>query len=237
MVEVSVTFTWDKPMAEDMAESWQKQGYVVALGGPAYGEPGGEFVPGKYLAHGYTITSRGCPNKCPHCLVPKREGSIRTLPIRDGWDVLDNNLLACPESHISAVLAMLRRQPQRPRFTGGLEASRLTPELIGEIFSSHPAVVYLAYDRPEMWPIVRRAFYLIRKFKGWRRGTIRSHVGCYMMCGYEGDTISEAARRALQIMKWGPRIYPMYYRSEGFTKIPKEWREFCGRLMSMGGRA
>jgi hypothetical protein len=35
------------------------------------------------------------------------------LPIIDGWNVLDDNLLACPREHVEAVFAMLWR-PETP---------------------------------------------------------------------------------------------------------------------------
>jgi hypothetical protein len=46
------------------------------------------------------------------------------LPIYDGWNVLDDNLLACPEWHVRAVFEMLKRQTQRVCFTGGLKRRR-----------------------------------------------------------------------------------------------------------------
>lgn len=133
-VHISVTFTWDKPWAEWAARQWERVA-PVKIGGPAYNEPGGEFVPGMYLKKGYVITSRGCPNRCWFCAVPKREGDrLRELPVRDGWIVQDDNLLACSRSHIDEVFSMLARQPYRPQFTGGLEAALLTPR-------NRPAIV------------------------------------------------------------------------------------------------
>jgi hypothetical protein len=66
------------------------------VGGVAYGDPGQEFVPGRYIRHGYGFTSRGCPRRCWFCSVWKRDPTPRLLPITDCWNVLDDNLLACP---------------------------------------------------------------------------------------------------------------------------------------------
>ena len=83
-VHISVAFTWDIPWAEWAARQWERVA-PVKIGGPAYNEPGGEFVPGMYMKKGYVITSRGCPNRCWFCAVPKREGGqLRELPVRDG---------------------------------------------------------------------------------------------------------------------------------------------------------
>lgn len=95
-VHVSVAFTYDMEKACALAEAWMKTGLPVNMGGPAFSEPGGDFVPGRYLKKGYVITSRGCPNRCWFCSVPQREGyTLRELPVMDGWNVMDDNLLAC----------------------------------------------------------------------------------------------------------------------------------------------
>lgn len=77
-VHVSVTFTYDKPKAEELAEDWRWAGVPVKLGGPAYDDPAsGEFVPGRYIKNGRTITSRGCNNRCWFCSAWRREGKLR----------------------------------------------------------------------------------------------------------------------------------------------------------------
>ena len=59
-IHVSVTFTWDLPLAERLARAWEPYG-PVSIGGPAIGSPGGSFTPGLYLRRGYVITSAGAP--------------------------------------------------------------------------------------------------------------------------------------------------------------------------------
>jgi hypothetical protein len=129
-VHVDVTFTADKPHAEWLAEQW-KGIAPVKIGGVAYGDSGNEFIPGRYIRHGYTFTSRGCPERCWYCSVWKRDPKIRLLPIQDGWNILDDNLLACPEDHFRSVIDMLSRQKRRVEFTGGLQASRLRSAVAG----------------------------------------------------------------------------------------------------------
>ena len=237
-IHVSCTFTWDKPAAEDLAAVWQFHypDASVRLGGPAYDDPGGDFEPGLYLKPGYTITSRGCPNHCPHCFVPGREGPLRMLPIREGWDVLDNNLLACPEPHIAAVCEMLRRQPRRPRFTGGLEAARFTPHLADLILTTRPDRLFFAYDQPHQLEPLRRAVARLRYRTGWSKGRLRHVVSCYVLVGYPGDTIADAERRIGQVIEIGPRAWPMYYRDGGNAPRPDEWHDLVGGVLALGGR-
>lgn len=149
-VHISVTFTYDKRKAEDLAFQWEIVGVPVKIGGPAYNDPAeGDFVPGRYLKHGYVITSRGCNNKCWFCSAWKREGKLRELPICDGWNVLDNNLLQCSEEHIRKVFDMLKQQNERPVFTGGLEAKQLKPWHCDLLRESKTKRMYFAYDTPD----------------------------------------------------------------------------------------
>ena len=119
---MSVAFSYDIPRAEMLAEAWSRTGVPVKMGGPAIsGQPPGDFTPGMYLRKGYVITSRGCPGKgrCWFCGVRSKEGLLRELPVTEGWNILDNNLLACSERHIRAVFDMLSKQAIRAAKAGG----------------------------------------------------------------------------------------------------------------------
>ena len=67
-IHKSVAFTWDIEKANWLKEQWEMIA-PVKIGGPAVdGEPTNGFVSGMYLKKGITITSRGCPNRCPGAL-------------------------------------------------------------------------------------------------------------------------------------------------------------------------
>jgi radical SAM superfamily enzyme YgiQ (UPF0313 family) len=76
-IHVSVSFSFDFEEAERLYEAWSKV-TPTKIGGPATGQRGEEFVPGKYLKRGYVITSRGCyqKNNCFFCTMPGREGPV-----------------------------------------------------------------------------------------------------------------------------------------------------------------
>jgi hypothetical protein len=162
-VHVSVAFTYDLPKAEKLAEAWARTGLPVKLGGPAFNQPGGDFVSGLYLKHGYVITSCGCPRRCWFCSVPVREGGkLRELPVTNGHNVLDDNLLACSEGHIRGVFAMLKQQAKRPVFTGGLEAVLLRPWHVKLLREVKAARMYFAYDTPSDYEPLAEAGRILR---------------------------------------------------------------------------
>ena len=221
-VHVSVTFTWDLLVAEKLAEAW---GCVapVKIGGPATGMRGEDFTPGLFLKPGYLLCSRGCPNRCWFCGVPAREGNtVRELPIREGWNLIDDNFLACSDDHIRAVFAMLNRQKRGTvQFTGGLEAARLRPWHVELLKELRPKQIFFAYDTPDDLPALEEA---ARLFRAAEYGT-RNILRCYVLVGYPGDTFQGAEQRLRTVMRLG--ICPMgmlYKDNSGITT--QEWRRF-----------
>ncbi|MEN6532310.1 MAG: hypothetical protein ABFD89_01520 [Bryobacteraceae bacterium] len=221
-VHVSVAFTWDLPAAERIAREWERMA-PVQIGGPATGELGEEFVPGRYLRHGYVITSRGCPNRCWFCGVWRREGGVRELPIADGWNVLDDNLLACSEGHIRSVFAMLERvkaSGRRIKFTGGLEAARLEDWHVEALDRLRPKVIYMAYDEPaDLEPLIAA------RAKLDEADFTRETVHCYVLIGQPGDTITKAQDRLVSVWNMGMIPMAMLWRDKNEDR-EREWERF-----------
>lgn len=222
-VHISVTFTWDLEKADDLYEAWQLLGVPVDVGGPAFDDRMGDFTPGMYLKPGMTITSRGCNKECWFCSVPKcAKGVIRELPIQAGWNILDDNILGTSEKHFRAVIEMLKRQPERAIFSGGLEPGLLQPWQAEHLRSINPKTMYTAYDTKDDYEALRQMAKTM-----WDAGFSRKahQVKCYALCGYEGDTFGDAQKRMEQIMELGFLPFAMLYRDEnGQTDL--EWRKF-----------
>ena len=226
-VHIDVTFTADKLKAESLAEDW-KHVAPVKIGGVAYGDPGEDFVPGRYIKHGYTFTSRGCPRRCWFCSVWKRDPVPRLLPIQDGWNILDDNLLACPEPHVRAVFAMLARQGRQIEFTGGLEALALQDYQVGLLADMKPRPnCFFAYDPGDAPETLQSAAARLLA-AGF---TARSHrLRCYVLIGYPKDTFSAAGSRLEYILSLGFTPMAMLWQPETPSaeryRPSLEWRRF-----------
>ncbi len=223
-VHVSVVFTWDLPRAEWLAKQWAHVA-PVKIGGPATGERGGEFTPGMYLKPGYVITSRGCPNRCWFCSVPQRDGNYaRELPITKGWNILDDNFLACSGHHIFSVFRMLSKQNNPPEFTGGLEAARLRLWIADALYKIKPKQIFFAYDSPgDLWPLLQAGQTL--RNVGFKIHPHSHTLRCYVLCGYPGDKISSALVRMYQTLNAGFTPMAMLWKDE-LGKSDREWRKF-----------
>jgi hypothetical protein len=212
-IHIPVIWTYDIPIAERLEKLW-RQVAPVKMGGPAFEDPGGEFVPGMYVKHGYVMTSRGCPNRCWFCSVWKREGNIREIGITEGYNLLDSNILACSDDHIKAVFKMLAEGKKKFRkpveFTGGLEAARLKQWHVDALRELHPKQLFFAYDTPDDFePLVNAGRMLADS------GCAKGHsLRCYVLSGYKGDTFDAAEKRMRQTIKAGFMPMAMLYRDK-----------------------
>lgn len=220
-VHVSVTFTYDRAIAERLAEAWRVVA-PVKIGGVAYGDSSLEFIPGRYIKPGYTITTRGCPRRCWFCGVWKKWPTVNVLPIVDGWNVLDDNLLAAPRPHVEAVFDMLRRQKRRVEFTGGLEALSLQDYQVGLLASLKPRPnMFFAYDpQDEFETLAGAASRLLEA--GFTKASHR--LRCYVMIGYPKDTFDLATQRLQSMLDIGFTPFAMLWKPDDDIKSQEKWR-------------
>lgn len=228
-VHISVAFEWDLRRAEYLFNQW-KVVAPVKIGGPALNEPGGEFVPGLYLKKGYVLTSRGCPNRCWFCKVWIREGGkIRELKINEGYNILDDNLLACSTPHIKTVFKMLKKQNEPIEFTGGLEAAILKKWHVKELFKLKPKQLFFAYDTPNDLPPLIEAGKLL-KDAGFKWPILRAYV--FMGWpdnkerGLKADTFENAEKRLWQTIKAGFMPMAMLMRDPVTGESSIKWKRF-----------
>lgn len=224
-VHISVTFTYDKAIAEGLAERWR---YVAPtkIGGPAYekDEPYKlEFTPGLYIKPGYTFTSKGCPRRCWFCSVWKRLGTATPIPnFPDGWNILDDNLLACPREHVEKVFVMLRQYEGKKQieFTGGLEALSLQDYQVDLLASLKPRPnMFFAYDPDDAFETLESAARRLLS-AGFTRESHRLRT--YVLIGYPKDTFALAEKRLTDMLRIGFTPMAMLWKPE--TPSQEKWR-------------
>lgn len=222
-VHVSVTFTYDRALAEQLAEAWHPVA-PVKIGGVAYGDTSLEFIPGRYVRDGFTVTTRGCPRRCWFCDVWKKWPTVNVLPIYPGWNILDDNLLAAPRPHVEAVFQMLRRYDRKRQveFTGGLEALSLQDYQVELLASLRPRPnMFFAYDPGDAFETLESAASRLLA-AGFTRASHR--MRCYVLIGYPKDTFEAAEQRLQQMVSIGFTPFAMLWKPDDNIKSQEKWR-------------
>ena len=219
-IRISVVFTWDIEEAFRLKRAWEKYYSTVQVSGPALDSPGDEFTPGRFIKQGVTITSRGCPRKCPWCFVPKREGIIRELIIQDGWIVQDNNLLACSRKHIEAVFEMLSGQNRSVEFKGGIDP-RLLKQWHVDLFNQIKVKeIWISFDSWTAQLAVERSAALLS-------GYPINKKRCFVLIGFNGESVSEAEDRLERVYSMGFLPFAQLYQNENRKTYSTLWRNLA----------
>ena len=217
---LSVPFTWLLPKARALAKA---HAGPVQAGGPAV-QLRPDYLAGlavvnqpcpvePLLKHNpwATFTTRGCPNGCGFCAVPRLEGPFRELADwRTAPVICDNNLLAAGRRHFDRVIDRLKALPktvtdqQRIDFNQGLEARRLTPHHARRLAELRRVKVRFAFDHLRAETEVYEAVRLCRS-QGLK------DFGVYVLIGYR-DTPEDALYRLEKVREWGIRPNPMRYQ-------------------------
>lgn len=245
-VHISVTFTWDISEGRRLRDAWAQYYDVVRIGGPAFDDCNdlnliqriilkltklinirspfhdmAKFTPGLYIKPGVTFTTRGCNNKCPWCLVPEREGKLQEIRnFAPGHIIQDNNILQASKCHLQDVAEMLHTQPKAAVFSGGIQASLIDTWTAAWIKGLRIKEIFLAADTSGALPALRRAVDKL-EFLGRNSNKLR----CYVMIGYNGETIEQATERLEAV--WDAGCVPfaqLYQPDDHYIKYSSEWK-------------
>jgi hypothetical protein len=224
---ISVPFTWLMDEAQKMASLHKGP---VKIGGPGTMQPNQTcdgFEPILFHNPSATFTTRGCPNGCKFCAVPKLEGDFREISnFRPAPIICDNNFTAASRKHQERVVDKLKSFPFID-FNQGLESGRFTPEfadLIGQL----KCKVRFAFDHISFESKVKDAIDLCRK-----RTT--KDIGIYVLIGFN-DTPEDARYRLDLVRSWGIRPNPMRFQPLDAKKkneyVARGWTELeLARMM------
>lgn len=161
------------------------------------------------------FTTRGCPNKCPFCVVPALEPEFWVNPNwksqvdfrRTQIGFLDNNLTATPIEHFREVMKFCRKFKLGVTFCSGIDCRLFNEEhvkaLVGVRLNNRG--LRFAFDTMEQEEHIQRTLQLCRDYKLSRAGTLVWILFNFM------DTPQEAEYRIREAIKFKVGIYPMQY--------------------------
>lgn len=151
-----------------------------------------------------TFTTRGCPNRCSFCAVPKIEGDFKELTTwKPAPIICDNNLFAASTTHFNKVIDSIKQFPFVD-FNQGLDVRLLKNSHLSELQKLQSCKIRYAFDHISEESTVIDA---IRKTK--RKGL--KNISCYVLIGYR-DTPEDAKYRLNLILKEGVLPFPMRYQ-------------------------
>jgi hypothetical protein len=223
----SIPFTWLLPEAEKQAK--EHKGKVIA-GGPAVKLMGAkwaetpETVPYDTLSFHNplaTFTSRGCPNHCSFCAVPKIEGDFRELDLwKPGPVICDNNLLNATNKHFERVIESLIPFPACD-FNQGLDARLFTSYHADQLARLKRPHIRFSWDSIKTENAVTDAVNLCKKY-GFK------DIGIYVLLGFK-DTPEDAQYRLEKVRSWGLFPNPSRYQPldalEKNSYVAPNWTE------------
>jgi hypothetical protein len=173
----------------------------------------------------YGFITRGCPNNCSWCVVPRKEGNIHPysdieeiLQGRNSAILMDNNILAS-DYGIRQIEKIIRLKV-KVDFNQGLDARRIDrpmAKLLAQVKWLSP--LRMACDTDNMLPIVIRATGLLREY-----GCKPSNYFIYLLV----KDIESAIMRAETLKEFKLDPFAQPYRDFTTNKEPsKEQKQFA----------
>jgi len=164
----------------------------------------------------YIFTSRGCPNKCPYCVVWRIEPNAwinkkwKTLLDLEKPNIMvsDNNLSSFNIEHFNDVTNFLAKSKKKVLFNNGFDCKHITEDIAKKLskIKFMPGGMRLAFDRLKEDGKFQKALELILKYK------IPKHNILIFVLFNFNDRPQDAYYRARVCADYNVRPYPQYYR-------------------------
>lgn len=163
----------------------------------------------------YLWFSRGCIRNCPWCIVPKKEGRIYTVHLKNRnpngkyITVMDNNFFANKDWRHA--INWLLEDPDEPVDFQGVDVRLLTEEMCNALNKlRHYKQIKIAWDNPEenLKPKLKWLTRLIKPYK----------LMCYVLIGFDSTPEQDLYRvEILRDLKIDPFVMP-YNRSDQYQR-------------------
>ena len=182
-----------------------------------------------------SMTSRGCPRKCPFCHVSAKEGrcSVKTGDVSDFWNgqplikVLDPNITACREKR--DLMNQYAETGAMIDFTQGIDIRLLNDDDIADLKRMKLKELHFAWDNPkdDLEDKFRRYAEKGKKNPHGRYGTV------YVLTNYN-STMEENLYRitTLRDLKYDP--YVMIYDKPHAPQEIRDLQRWCNNRVIFG---
>jgi len=158
------------------------------------------------------FASRGCPNRCRYCAVPKLEGDLHSLrfsvrpfiyPGHKRIIFWDNNILAAP--NWKSIATEIMELGIEVDFNQGLDASFVTQEVAETLSKMKMPCVRLSYDYKGKGKYVKKATELITSC-----GIRGREIFVYVLYNFN-DKPDDFFERVRDVLTWGAVAFPMRF--------------------------
>jgi hypothetical protein len=177
----------------------------------------------------YGFLTRGCPNKCKWCVVPKKEGGIRpymdveeiAIEGRTNLILMDNNVLAI--DYALAQIEKIVERGYRVDFNQALDA-RLITEDIAQLLAKvrWMNVIRLGCDTPQQIIECERAMAMIDEYRGGEMA--------YLMYTMIGASLKESYERLTHFRERGRvRVVAQPFRDPITPNDIPQWQKDMAR--------
>jgi hypothetical protein len=170
----------------------------------------------KWREWSFLFTTRGCPNSCGYCFVPKIE---KGLSVINNWQahfdlrkkfamILDNNMTAFGVDHVKSVAKFLSDNKIKTCLDNAIDCKYLTKDMC-DTLSGMPIVkrgIRTAFDRISEDGVFQKSIEQLIKSK-----ISKYNIMAYVLYNYK-DTPKEANYRAVECVKLGIAPYPARYK-------------------------
>ena len=223
-------FTWNHPTADALANVGVHVGGTGTVSKRNLPYEAEHIMP-DYSLYGvndvaYGFLTRGCPRKCPFCIVSGKEGvqSRKVADISEFWTgqkhivLMDPNILACPDS--LDLLQQLAESKACVDINQGLDARLLTEENILAINKIKVKMIHFAWDNYEF-----KTYEKLKRFRPLMDKDGR-HIRVYVLTNFNTSHEQDLERiYKLRELDYDPFV--MIYDKPNAPRQTKQLQRWC----------
>lgn len=166
--------------------------------------------------HSYAFTSRGCPNRCPYCAVPRLERTSAGVEVVPNWRehlprktcvIMDNNVTSAPGDHLAEVVDFLVENEKTVIFENGIDCKHVdtkVAKMLGNVKWAGNGL-RIAFDRIEEDGVFQSAIQCLLD-----HGVGNRKIMSYVLFNFI-DTPKDAEYRLLECARMGVQPYPQKF--------------------------